>query len=217
MFPDAGDIARLVSVPQMLNHLGWRLRQRGRFDCGLCKGNSKGTLAYREHVWHCHRCHAGGDVYSLVRAVHKCDFPDALRYVADLAGVHLDDCRSADVRREIAARKRQHESLEYAAQALEQAEHELRFQCCDRIHLAERRLATLSDAIAWTERDWLTASECWGSLQRDLPAYTLLSWGALHERARYVLHPNERGEMVAAVLWAGGVRADDGHYIEAPR
>jgi hypothetical protein len=123
--------------------------------------------------------------------------------------VHLEDRRRADVPRELAARKRQRESIEYAAQVLELAERELRLHCLDRIHLAERRLATLSDATAWTEHDWLIASVCWGSLQRDLPGYTLLSFADPAERARFVLHPELREEIINCVRWAGYVRTAD--------
>ena len=215
MLPDARDLARMVTIRAVLRDFGWRVRGR-RADCGLCRGNSTGTLAFTERVWKCHRCNAGGDAFSLVRAANRCQFPDALRYVANLAGVRLGDFRGTDVRREVAARKQQRERVDSAVDKWEALERALRLECRDRIHLAERRLVVLSDAPDWTESDWLTASVCWDSLRRDLPAYTLLSWGALRERTRYLLHANERGEMAAAVHWAGGVHAGDGHYIEVP-
>jgi hypothetical protein len=55
---------------------------------------------------------------------------------------------------------------------------------------------------------------CWGSLQRDLPAYTLLSFGVLDERAPFVLHPELREEIISGVRWTGYVRTADGKQIE---
>jgi hypothetical protein len=75
-------------------------------------------------------------------------------------------------------------------------------------------LATLSDATAWCERDWLTAAVCWGSLQHDLPVYTLLGFADPAERARFVLHPELREEIISGVRWAAYVRTADGKKIE---
>ena len=204
----------MATIPRVLQHLGWHLRPRNRGDCGLCFGSSRGTLAYREHVWHCHRCHAGGDVYSLVRAVNRCGFPEALRYVAELAGIRLEDRQNAELQRELDARKRQRERLESAADKLETLERELRLECRDRILRTERTLASLSGAITWTEQNWLSASICAATLWRDLAIYTLISFAAPSERARYCLYPELRDEIISDVRWAGYVRNADGKHIE---
>lgn len=54
------EVARAVTVPQILRELGARVRNRKRADCPLCKGSSKETLAFNESLWKCHRCNAGG-------------------------------------------------------------------------------------------------------------------------------------------------------------
>lgn len=213
--PDARDIASMVSVPQMLRHLGWRIRARSRADCGLCRGHSRGTVAYREHVWHCHRCNQGGDVYSLVRAVQRCDFRDALRYVAEMAGVKVDSGRDRDKwRRAMGASRRERERIDRAADKLASLERALRLECRDCIHAAERKMAALSKATTWGEREWLIASVLHDSLQHDLAEYILLGFGAVAERAQYVLHPEQRGQMAGSVRSAGGVLIDDGCRME---
>jgi CHC2 zinc finger len=212
--PDARDIARMVTMPEVLRHLGWRIRHRNRADCGLCRGTSTGTVAFTERLWRCHRCNEGGDVFSLARAVNHCDFPEALRHVAELAGIRLEDAKGVNVRREVASRKQRRERVENAADKLEALERTSRLECRDRIHLAESRLAKLSDATAWAERDWLTASVCWTSLRRDLATYTLLSFADPAERARFVLHPELREEIISGVRWAGCVRTADGKRME---
>ena len=212
MRPDARDIARSVTIAEVLRHLGWCLRSRKRADCGLCRGSSKGTVAYGDRVWHCHRCHAGGDVYGLVQAVHQCDFPSALRYVAQLAGVRLDDRRQDDSRKQIAERKRQRERLEAAVQKLAALEHATRVERRSCILDCERVLATPGP---WDDRQWRRAQAA--CVLRDdyvLPAYTLLSFAAPLERARYVLHPETQSQMAATVRWAGYVLTADARRVE---
>ena len=172
MHTDARALARMVPIRQLLSMLGACVRNSKRADCALCKGHSTGTVSYREHIWHCHRCQAGGDVFSLVQAVKQCDFPEALKSVADMAGVNLHDHPSnGDMRREMAVRQEERERIQRAAETLAAMERGLRRECRDRIHLAERKVTALSEQSAWTERDWLIASMAWEMLRHDLPAY----------------------------------------------
>src|SRR5260370_2717892 len=88
---DARDIARMVSMRHVFIRLGVRVRNSKRADCPLCKGNSTGTIAFTQRLCRCHRCNDAGAVLALLRAVNRCDFPSALRYIAQLAGIRLDD------------------------------------------------------------------------------------------------------------------------------
>jgi hypothetical protein len=228
---DATTIARSVTVPQVLRALGVHVRNSKRADCPLCKGNSTGTLAFTDRFWRCHRCNEGGDIFSLVRAVNRCDFPSALRFVAELAGIRLEDRWKADrwstdFRRELAARKRQQERLEEGANKLAALEHALLRERRDRIHLAERKRLKVSERLSALARGeperfrgeqealWLTLQAAKALLNTDLPAYTLLSFGAPDKRARFVLHPELRDEIIAGVRWAGYVRTAEGKPIE---
>jgi len=226
MQPTPRDIARMVPISQLLRQLGWRMRSRSRADCGLCRGSSSATVAYREHVWHCHRCHQGGDVYTLVRAVQGCDFRAAMAYVAALAGIRLEDHRSFDLRSELAARRQRRERIEHCAEKLTALERALLHERRNRIHDAERQRLRVSNrlaALARGERErfrgeqealWLTLQAAAVLLNADIPAYTLLSFGPPGERARFVLHPELRDEIIAGVRWAGYIRTADGKQIE---
>jgi hypothetical protein len=87
--PSPTDLARSINVRRVLCAFGVRIRNSKRADCPLCKGNSNGTVAFTERFWRCHRCIEGGDVFSLVRAINRCDFPEAHRVVAHLAGIRM--------------------------------------------------------------------------------------------------------------------------------
>jgi CHC2 zinc finger len=214
MRPAARDIARMVSIPQLLRQLGWRMRSRRRADCGLCRGGSKGTVAYRDHLWHCHRCHQGGDIFKLVMAMNHWEFKAALAYVAELAGIRIDGPGNVEVQREIVARQRHRERSGRAAEKLVQVERALRLESRDRILRAERRLVALSGATAWTDQDWLTAAVCAATLRCEFATYTLLSFAAPVDRARYCLHPEVRAEIISGVLCTDGVRDAEGKRIE---
>jgi hypothetical protein len=112
----------------------------------------------------------------------------------------------------MAARKEQREQLDCAAEKLEAIEKALRIECRDRLHEAER---LLYGSGAWDERKWERAQAA--CVLRDkylLPEYTLLAFGATAERTRYVLHPEQRAEMVSAIRLAGGLHDDSGAWVE---
>ena len=152
-------------------------------------------------------------MFELVCVVNKCDFPEALCYAADLAGVRLAES-NRDAKRQIAERQRRSARIDTVADILAEMERALRLSCRERIQLVEHHLDALSAARSWTERDWLIAAGSYDRLQRDLLAYTLLAFGAIADRARYVLHPEHRAEMEAGIRLAGGVRDDDGRWVE---
>lgn len=203
----------MVRVPLILRHLGWHIRSRSRADCGLCRGNSKSTVSFTDHFWHCHRCNAGGDLYSLVKAVHNCGFPAALRYVAELAGVRLADYASAHAQRELEARRQQRERIDQAADALADLERSLLIECRNSIHKCDK---VLDAPGPWDEAQWQRAR--WTLvLLRDflLPEYTLVAFGSVAERVRYVLaNDGERASICGAMRMSGGTRTDSGHFME---
>lgn len=210
MSPDARDLARMVSIPQVLRHLGWRIRHRKRADCGLCRGNSTGTVAFTERLWKCHRCNEGGDVFKLIMAVNRCGFRDALAYVAGLAGVLVENARRDDWRRNIAEHQRKMEHIGRAAQKLGTLERALRLECRDRIHECDRVLAIPGP---WREAQWQRAQAACLFRDECLLAYTVLCFAAVAERARYILYPDRRLGIIAAARYAGGVRSDEGQWI----
>jgi CHC2 zinc finger len=203
-----------------------RIRSSKRADCPLCKGTSTGTIAFTSRLWRCHRCNEGGDVFSFVRALNRCDFPRALRFVADLSGIRLENYRNPDFHLELAARKRRRERLEDGANKLSALERALLHGCRGRIHKAERTGIKVSARLAELSRGeperfrgeqeglWLILRAAAAILRTEIPAYTLLSFGAFDERARFVLYPELRDQIIAGVRWAGSVRTQDGRQIE---
>ncbi len=83
---EATDIVRLVG-----EHVA--LKPKGREFVGLCPfhddNNPSMYVVPAKGIFHCFVCQAGGDVYSFVQRLHKMDFPEAIRYLAERAGIEL--------------------------------------------------------------------------------------------------------------------------------
>ena len=73
------------------------LRQRGQEFWGCCPFHGEKTPSFKVNpatgLWHCFGCGEGGDVFSYVQRREGLEFPDAIRYLADRAGIELTEER----------------------------------------------------------------------------------------------------------------------------
>jgi DNA primase len=69
------------------------LRRVGRRYSGLCPFHQEKTPSFTVNpewqIWHCFGCGKGGDVFSFLMELDKVTFPEALRDLADRAGIEL--------------------------------------------------------------------------------------------------------------------------------
>lgn len=209
-------IKRTLPVRQVMQELGWHIsRNYKRADCGVCGG--KGDVSVRERLFHCHKCKAAGDVFSLVEVVKQCDFPTALKYLATTARVPLQRPMTVEERHRLRQQQALHERISRAAVKLTAAERELRLWYRDLIHRCGRkqrevsaRLATLANG---SPERWRQETEsCWGwlaaltpLLREYLTAYSLLGFASASDRARFVLRPALRQGMIDCALLEGFV------------
>jgi len=83
-----------------------RLKKTGKDFSGLCPFHQEKTPSFTvspiKQIFYCFGCGKGGDVFNFVREVEKCEFPEALRIVAEKCGIALPSKRehSPEERRE---------------------------------------------------------------------------------------------------------------------
>jgi DNA primase len=69
------------------------LRRVGRRYAGLCPFHQEKTPSFSVNpefqIWHCFGCGKGGDVFSFLMEIDKLSFPEALKELADRAGIEL--------------------------------------------------------------------------------------------------------------------------------
>lgn len=70
-----------------------RLKKSGQNFVGLCPFHAEKTPSFAVHpvkqIYHCFGCGVGGDVFSFVMAMEKCEFPEAVRTVAEKCGIPI--------------------------------------------------------------------------------------------------------------------------------
>ena len=70
-----------------------RLRRAGRNYLGLCPFHNEKTPSFtvsqERQTWHCFGCGRGGDIFTFIMQHENMDFYEALKFLADRAGVEI--------------------------------------------------------------------------------------------------------------------------------
>ncbi|HXX15290.1 MAG TPA: DNA primase [Candidatus Eremiobacteraceae bacterium] len=70
-----------------------RLKKSGQNYTGLCPFHGEKTPSFAVHpvkqIFHCFGCGKGGDVFTFVMEMEKCQFPEAVRIVAEKCGIAI--------------------------------------------------------------------------------------------------------------------------------
>ena len=94
------EIKRRNDLAEVVTEHGIELKKRGKTLFGLCPFHQEKTGSFavsREAgLFHCFGCGVGGDVIGFVVRFHQVSFPEALKRLADRAGLELEKLMEND-------------------------------------------------------------------------------------------------------------------------
>ena len=212
-----------------------KLAKRGRNHVGLCPFHQEKTGSFNvndeRNLYYCFGCQASGDAIKWVRETQGLDFAEAVRFLADRAGIPIQETGSELERRQAAEARRRRDELydigNAAAAFFERALHEHPLGHVARAELGRRGL--VPDSATGPIADALQAFRVgyapygWDSLARHFR-----DLGMSHASAEKVglLRPRSRGAghydvfrhrlMFAVLDTRGRVVAFSGRALEEP-
>ncbi len=220
---NATQIKAKVPMAELLRELGFDISERSRrTSCRIHGGRDRTAFSWNESVGHCFSCGFAGDKIALVQAVLKCDFRQALQYLANLAGVGISDDRPSFS--QLHKHREKEAETDIATEKLRLLEGHMRASYRGEIDDLERIKELASDILkAKHER-----SECdresewaWKALQfayEHLPAvlagYSILSFANAPDRARFALYSEEADRIAQETRERGYVIDDREHMVE---
>jgi DNA primase len=96
-----------------------RLHRQGQRFVGLCPFHSEKSPSFsvsrEKQLWYCFGCNEGGDLFDFIMKAEAVDFPQALKILADRAGVELEEHRGGG-RQRAQEKQRSKEANQLAAQ-----------------------------------------------------------------------------------------------------
>jgi len=115
---DDGDFLELlkskVSMADVLNKFGVDTT-RNPTSCPMHGSKGGKCLGFQRETAHCFHCEGSWNIFSLVKDYNKCDFKDALEFLADLGGCRgeLEESRKNYIKKQMAVEKSAINELKY--------------------------------------------------------------------------------------------------------
>ncbi|MDP4001480.1 MAG: CHC2 zinc finger domain-containing protein, partial [bacterium] len=140
-----------------------KLQKAGINFKGRCPFHNEKTPSFfvspERQIWHCFGCQKGGDMFEFVKEIESVEFPEALKILADKAGIELELRQPAD-RPATDAKQKLYEICELATKFFEK-----QFQSSSGkealAYLHDRGLTdtTITEfRLGWAPNDWESLS-----------------------------------------------------------
>jgi DNA primase len=182
-----------------------RLERRGQNHIGLCPFHKEKTPSFNVNAergfFHCFGCQASGNVISFIQQLDGLTFPEAVRELAERAGIQVQETGSdVDRQREAEARRRKDELYRAGSLAAEYFE-----RCLQEHALAEHARAELRRRKLTPE----LADDAAEALAAFRVGYAPYGWDGLARHLRQVGFNLRAAEAVGLL---GERRSGDGHF-----
>ncbi len=186
-----------------------RLTRRGHRLVGLCPFHSEKTPSFQvspdKGLYHCFGCKAGGDVFHFIMQMEGVDFPQAVRLLADQAGVKLPEEEASPRERE-ERRKRERlfsvnaHAATYYERMLERAPDAMQYLEKER---GLTKLAIQQFRIGWAPVGWQNLADLFR--QNGIGSDEALELGLLGKSAKDGrLYDRLRGRVIFPIELPGG-------------
>jgi len=182
-----------------------RLERRGQNHLGLCPFHKEKTPSFNVNAergfFHCFGCQASGNVISFIQQLDGLTFPEAVRELAERAGIQVQETGSnADRQQEAEARRRKDELYRAGSLAAEYFERCLREHPLAGHARAELRRRKLAPEFAENAEAALAAFRV---------GYAPYGWDGLAKSLRQVGFNLKAAEVVGLL---GERKSGDGHF-----
>jgi|GEM_PF-149193 len=141
-----------------------KLQKAGINFKGRCPFHNEKTPSFfvspERQIWHCFGCQKGGDMFEFVKEIESVEFPEALKILADKAGIELEQFQSRPGEKSVDAKQKLFEICELATKFFEK-----QFQSSSGkealAYLHDRGLTdtTITEfRLGWAPNDWESLS-----------------------------------------------------------
>ncbi len=99
--PETLDLIRgKVVIQDVIKRYVPSLKKKGKNFIGLCPFHKEKTPSFSvspdKQIFYCFGCHTGGNVFNFISRIERLEFPDSVRFVADMVGVDIRDDKKGD-------------------------------------------------------------------------------------------------------------------------
>jgi DNA primase len=208
------EIRDRINIEQVVGR-SVRLTRRGQRLLGLCPFHSEKTPSFQvspdKGLYHCFGCKAGGDVFKFVQELEGVDFPQAVRLLADQAGVQLpQEDESPRQREERTKRDRlfamNDAAATYYEKMLDRAPDAMRYLTEER---GLTKIAIKEFRIGWAPPGWQNLADFLA--QKGFPVEDALELGLLGRSPKEGrIYDRLRGRVIFPIEVPGGLIAGFG-------
>jgi len=99
--PETLDLVRgKVIIQDVIKRYIPSLKKKGKNYIGLCPFHKEKTPSFsvspEKQIFYCFGCHTGGNIFTFISKIERLEFPDSVKFVADLVGVDIRDEKKGD-------------------------------------------------------------------------------------------------------------------------
>jgi DNA primase len=99
--PETLDLVRgKVAIQDVIKRYVPSLKKKGKNYIGLCPFHKEKTPSFsvspEKQIFYCFGCHTGGNIFNFISNIERLEFPESVKFVADMVGVDIRDEKKGD-------------------------------------------------------------------------------------------------------------------------